>query len=88
MIKKASLILLIGLVTTGCSSLHSTMESKRFEWLTTESPHYGDTHGDVCISCGENFTFIPNEVLGAQAQAKREGFDWNDTSPDAVVLHY
>jgi len=88
MIKKAFLILLLSLVTTGCSSLHSTMESKRLEWLTSESPAYGDKHGDVCISCGENFTFIPNEELGAQKQAKREGFDWSDTSPDAVVLHY
>ena len=88
MIRKVSLILLVGLVTTGCSSLHSTMESRKLEWLTAESPAYGDRHGDVCISCGENFTFIPNEELGAQRRAKRNGFDWSDTSPNRVKLKY
>ena len=76
--KKALIIVSLAIltITTGCSSLPDVQKDKRFEWLAGSNTAYGDAPGDICISCGENFTFIPNEELGAVKQAKREGWCW------------
>tara|TARA_X000000368_G_C22992936_1_gene695222 strand:- start:90 stop:248 length:159 start_codon:yes stop_codon:yes gene_type:complete len=37
----------------------------KYEWLTGSKAAYGDKEGDVCYTCGENFTFIPNQELQA-----------------------
>jgi len=68
---KTSLLIASLAVTTGCSSLSSN--NPRLEWLTGGDVAYGDRPGDVCISCGENFTFIPNEPFNAQRTRDREG---------------
>ena len=74
MIKKLSLVLLLGLVTTGCS-VTTAMKNPKYEWLTGGDVAYGDKAGDVCYTCGENFTFIPNEELGSlKKSAKGIGY--------------
>ena len=81
MIKKLSLIIILGLVTTGCS-VSSLTENPKYEWLTGGQAAYGDKPGDVCYTCGENFIFIKNEPLGAQREAWRNGFYWGgDQNP-------
>ena len=63
------------LFTTGCS-VTTLSKDPKYEWLTGGDSAYGDRPGDVCISCGENWVFIQNEPLGAQREAKRNGFEW------------
>ena len=64
--KKIISLIILGLVTTGCSSMNSLATNPKYEWLTGSNAAYGDKEGDVCYTCGENFTFIPNEELGWQ----------------------
>ena len=58
-------LIILGLVTTGCSSMNSMATNPKYEWLTGSKAAYGDKEGDVCYTCGENFTFIPNQELQA-----------------------
>ena len=52
-------------------------------WLTGGKPvDKGDTPGDPCIRCGENFIFIPNEEMGALREVERQGFVWGSTDPE------
>tara|TARA_X000000368_G_scaffold329551_1_gene266649 strand:- start:1029 stop:1196 length:168 start_codon:yes stop_codon:yes gene_type:complete len=46
--------------------MNSLATNPKYEWLTGSNAAYGDKEGDVCYTCGENFTFIPNEELGSQ----------------------
>jgi len=63
--------------TTGCSSFGGINSNPSYEWLHGgKKVAKGDRPGDVCISCGENWIFIPNEPDGAVKQAQREGFYW------------
>ena len=78
MIKKVSLLLLLGLVTTGCSSMSSPQSNPKFEWLNGADHAYGDRKGDVCYTCGENFTFIPNEKWAFDKHLDRIGYDPKD----------
>ena len=71
--------LIVGLIafTTGCSSLGTISSNPSYEWLHGgKKVAKGDRPGDVFISFGENFIFIPNEPDGAVRQAQREGFHW------------
>ena len=45
MIKKLSLIIILGLVTTGCS-VSSLTKNPKYEWLTGGQAAYGDKPGD------------------------------------------
>ena len=69
-ITRLSLIGILLVVTTGCSSLST---KPRYEWLTGGNVAYGDRPGDVCISCGENFTFIPNRPFNALKTQEEQG---------------
>jgi hypothetical protein len=68
---RSLLILSLATITAGCSSLNTS--NPRLEWLTAGDTAYGDRAGDVCISCGENFTFIPNQPFNAQRTRDLEG---------------
>ena len=70
MIKKLSLVLLLGLVTTGCS-VTTAMKNPKYEWLTGGDVAYGDKAGDVCYTCGENWTFIQNPEFHSQNQTEK-----------------
>ena len=51
------------------------------EWLNSQV-RKGDRPGDVCVICGEDWIFIPNEPFAAQRQAHREqGFTWTNKVP-------
>ncbi|SVC00847.1 uncharacterized protein METZ01_LOCUS253701 [marine metagenome] len=91
--------LILGLITftTGCSSFGGINSNPEYEWLTGDSKvAKGDLPGDPCISCGENWTFIPNEPNGAVRGAERQGFFWGcsyDPDPEIAKncrnkLHY
>ena len=67
-------LIILGLVTTGCS-VTTVATNPKYEWLTGSNAAYGDKEGDVCYTCGENFTFIPNEELGSlKKSAKGIGY--------------
>tara|TARA_B100000900_G_scaffold413160_1_gene436539 strand:- start:3215 stop:3439 length:225 start_codon:yes stop_codon:yes gene_type:complete len=70
MIKKVSLILLLGLFTTGCS-VTTAMKNPKYEWLTGGDVAYGDKAGDVCYTCGENFIFIQNPEFNSQKKTEQ-----------------
>ena len=75
MIKKLSLIIILGLVTTGCS-VSSLTKIPKYEWLTGGQAAYGDKPGDVCYTCGEDFIFIPNEELGFLKKSDKEKYNY------------
>ena len=60
-------IFILSLLLTNCSS----------EWVQNSrdcGPDYRP--GDVCITQGEQWIFIPNEPNGAVREAQRQGFYW------------
>ena len=75
MIKKLSLIIILGLVTTGCS-VTQVATNPKYEWLTGSKAAYGDREGDVCYTCGEDFIFIPNEELGFLKKSDKEKYNY------------
>ena len=44
------------------------MKNPKYEWLTGGDVAYGDKAGDVCYTCGENWTFIQNPEFHSQKQ--------------------
>ena len=66
--KKIISLIILGLVTTGCSSMNSLATNPKYEWLTGGDVAYGDKAGDVCYTCGENWTFIQNPEFHSQKQ--------------------
>lgn len=74
---KLTFIALIGLTFTGCGTISSLNNSPEFEWLNGgEKVDKGDTPGDICQRCGQNYMFIPNEDQAALKEAERQGFHW------------
>ena len=60
-------IFILSLMLTNCAS----------EWAQSSrdcGPDYRP--GDVCITQGEQWIFIPNEPNGAVREAQRQGFYW------------
>ena len=89
MITVTALIICLFAFTTGCSSLSSVNSSPKLEWLTGgKKVALGDKPGDVCITCGENWIFIPNEPNGAVREAQRQGFTWDCQNGCEDKLHY
>ena len=77
MLTVITLILCLFAFTTVCSSLNSFSTNPEYEWLTGgKKVAKGDLPGDPCISCGENFIFIPNEPNHAVKELERRGFYW------------
>ena len=69
-------IFILSLLLTNCSS----------EWAQSSrdcGPDYRP--GDVCITQGEQWIFIPNEPNGAVREAQRQGFYWGCKN---CSLHY
>jgi hypothetical protein len=47
------------------------MKNPKYEWLTGGDVAYGDKAGDVCYTCGENWTFIQNPEFHSQNQTAK-----------------
>ena len=90
MITITAFILCLFAFTTGCSSLGGMQTNPEYEWLTGgKKVAKGDKPGDVCISCGENWIFIPNEPNGAVREAQRQGFtSWDCGIKCWEKIHY
>ena len=90
MLTVITLILCLFAFTTGCSSLGSVSQNPEYEWLTGgKKVAKGDKPGDVCISCGENWIFIPNEPNGAIREVRRQGFtSWDCGIKCWEKIHY
>ena len=71
------LTVVILITFTGCGSIQSLITNPEYEWLNGgKKVDKGDAPGDICQRCGENYTFIPNEDMGALKEAERQGFTW------------
>lgn len=78
--KQIFLLLVIVFALNACSGTTQGWLNQH-EWLNS-NVRKGDRPGDVCVICGEDWIFIPNEPFAAQRQAYREqGFTWTNKVP-------
>ena len=72
-------IVISSFILTNCAS----------EWAQSSrdcGPDYRP--GDVCITQGEQWIFIPNEPMQALREAERQGFYWTDDPEVQKKLWY